>query len=221
MVDKFDIIAYDIDNTLLDTYAIFSSIQRDVVEKVLGTLDSERYQSALMQSNSLQTFLKNYGVNPADFPIEDMTNKITEKHTQELTKDINWIASGKEVLEKLSTINNIKLGLLTASFRCMVEAMDQSVQISSYVDAVVTRDDVGEKLKPHPRGLQILQEALNVESGNFLYIGDALHDLEAAHKAGWQAGMIVRPNIQAQKEEFKKMKQKADFVFRNHLEILS
>ncbi|GBG09091.1 pyrophosphatase PpaX [Paenibacillus agaridevorans] len=88
----------------------------------------------------------------------------------------------KEVLERLKA-NGVKLGVVTTKMRLTTERGLKFVGIHSYMDVVITIDDVA-NAKPHPEPVLKALELLGADPATALMLGDSTVDMEAASAAG-------------------------------------
>jgi pyrophosphatase PpaX len=79
--------------------------------------------------------------------------------------------------------HGIRLGLVTASTRAVVEPNLERLNLVGAFDTVWCADDVRHG-KPHPEGLLLALDALGVPAGRTVYVGDTTVDLEMARAAG-------------------------------------
>jgi pyrophosphatase PpaX len=88
----------------------------------------------------------------------------------------------KEVLERLKA-NGVKLGVVTTKMRLTTERGLKFVGIRSYMDVVITIDDVA-NAKPHPEPVLKALELLGADPATALMLGDSTVDMGAASAAG-------------------------------------
>jgi HAD superfamily hydrolase (TIGR01509 family) len=79
--------------------------------------------------------------------------------------------------------HGIRLGLVTASTRSVVEHNLGRLNLDGTFDAIRYADDV-ERSKPHPDALLEALDELGVAPGDAMYVGDTTVDLEMAEAAG-------------------------------------
>jgi pyrophosphatase PpaX len=77
----------------------------------------------------------------------------------------------------------VRLGLVTASTRAVVEPNIVRLNLEGVFEAAVYADDV-EHGKPHPEALLVALGELGIAPGRTIYVGDTTVDLEMARAAG-------------------------------------
>ncbi len=100
----------------------------------------------------------------------------------------------ESVLKELKK-KNIKIGVLsnTAYGADKEYLIGSTPQINRYFDVILTSTDVGFR-KPHTKGFLQLLQALQVEAGNCLFIGDEPVDVIGANRVGMISVLINRNN---------------------------
>jgi len=101
------------------------------------------------------------------------------------------------------------MGLITNTSR---EAADRILYIHSiknFFEVVITREDT-EKLKPDPEG--ILLALRRLKARDFVFVGDLVHDSQAAEKAGGKSIIVNR-------DPSKKLEYHADYIVKSLDEI--
>jgi HAD superfamily hydrolase (TIGR01509 family) len=87
----------------------------------------------------------------------------------------------RELLTLLKAQNK-KLGLITASYRHVVDAVVRERDAIELFDVVVTGDDI-KAHKPDPEGIELALKQLDIEPSRALMLGDSDKDLQAAQNA--------------------------------------
>jgi len=88
----------------------------------------------------------------------------------------------KETIDRLHR-EGIRLGVVTTKMRETTNRALKLLQIHSYMDTIVTLDDV-EHAKPHPEPVAKAVEALGAEPSETLMVGDSSVDIVSALEAG-------------------------------------
>ena len=115
------------------------------------------------------------------------------QHQQLLTEFLNVYAAGVCVesrpypgvtafLHHVSQ-QNIKLACVTNKPQKLAEALLDELRLGHHFQLVIGGDTLAHK-KPHPLPLLHCMETLQCESAATLMIGDSIHDMEAARRAG-------------------------------------
>jgi pyrophosphatase PpaX len=111
----------------------------------------------------------------------------------------------REALEVLRS-QGVRLGVVTS--KGIVVAMEglDLFDLAPYFDVFVTYEDT-QRHKPNPDPLLVGLERLGLDASEVLYVGDAIHDVQAAHAAGMMAvgatwGAGTRETLQAAGADF-------------------
>ena len=114
---------------------------------------------------------------------EDQWNDIAVRWAQEMrTGRPRALPHARPALRRLRA-HRIRLGLVTASTRNVVEHNLGRLNLDGTFEAIRYADDV-ERSKPHPDALLEALDELGVAAGDAIYVGDTTVDLEMAHAAG-------------------------------------
>jgi HAD superfamily hydrolase (TIGR01549 family) len=81
---------------------------------------------------------------------------------------------------------NYTIGLVTMQCRKAVEKILSSIKIYEIFSSIITRDENYDRLEQ----IKKMFEALNLSPKEVLMIGDRIHDVESAHKAGCKAVLV-------------------------------
>jgi pyrophosphatase PpaX len=174
-------VLFDLDGVILDSfeawYSVFNHVRKDLK---LKEISREEFRKKVW-GGSVQSDAKNYYNNSDAKSIEDRYRQLISEyvHKTELLPDT------KKVLDYIKK-KNIKIGLVTNTFRETVQEILKFHNIDMYFDAVVTSDDV-EKSKPYPDPVIKICEKLNVFPQESILVGDTKND----YKAGKAAGCLV------------------------------
>ena len=112
-----------------------------------------------------------------------------ETHDQMVTS----VPGARETLEKLREAG-LKLGVVTSKGLPATTEGLNLFGLAPYFDLLVTYEDTT-RHKPHPDPLLVAAERLGIPTGEMLYVGDAVFDIQAGRAAGvrtagvtWGAG---------------------------------
>jgi len=110
-------------------------------------------------------------------------DRLAERWTEEMQRGrpraLPW---ARPALRRLRR-RGVRLGLVTASTRGVVEPGLQRLNLEGVFDACLYADDVRNG-KPHPEALFRALDELAVSPDDAVYVGDTLTDLEMARAAG-------------------------------------
>ena len=123
----------------------------------------------------------------------------------------------KEVL-RVCANTGVKLGVVTSSFRSVVEKTLQTLDIKDYFDVLVAGDDIT-KLKPHPESIFLALKHLGSKPEETVIIGDSRVDILAGKAADITSGLFY-PEIHHKFYDLKNLLLTSpDFVFHNYNEL--
>jgi HAD superfamily hydrolase (TIGR01549 family) len=114
---------------------------------------------------------------------EDKWNDIAARWAQEMRLGRpRALPHARPAIRRLRA-HGIRLGLVTASTRNVVEHNLERLNLDGTFEAIRYADDV-ERSKPHPDALLEALDQLAVAPGDAIYVGDTTVDLEMAEAAG-------------------------------------
>ena len=102
-----------------------------------------------------------------------------------------------------------KMGVVTNTSVDATNLMLTRHEIKDFFEVIVTREDV-KRLKPDPEGILIAIERLKAK--DFYFVGDLIHDSQAAKKAGGRSIIVNRSYL-------KVLEFDADYVVKSLMEI--
>jgi HAD superfamily hydrolase (TIGR01509 family) len=114
---------------------------------------------------------------------EEQWNDVAERWAQEMRSGRpRALPHARPAIRRLRA-HGIRLGLVTASTRQVVEHNLARLNLDGTFEAIRYADDV-ERSKPHPDALLEALDELGVAAGDAIYVGDTTVDLEMAEAAG-------------------------------------
>lgn len=179
---------FDVDRTLVDSYAIEFETLKESLFLVLG----KSFNPAMM--NSLTTLTT-----------DDFFKKIGLANNKEVLKQVNknWASLLTErkitffegIKEQLFLLKNKNcfLGIATSRNTSELEELKDLMQIISMFDCVVTSDMIS-KPKPDPESIHYILKQYQLKKNETIYIGDSVSDWIAAKKAGISFGYACWEN---------------------------
>lgn len=105
---------------------------------------------------------------------QDLTNRLASYNCKPNVQHLEMLSNLKHL--------DIKIGVVTNSIRRTSQLMLDLAGITTYVDVLVTNEDV-ERSKPFPDPYLKALEILHLKSGDVLVIEDSQHGIEAAMNA--------------------------------------
>ena len=174
---KYKAIIYDIDGTLLDTFAMnFYPLMQIVKEEQNIEMS---YEEALC-----------YAPYPGLKTLELLGIKNIEKTYARWVQYVNDYpekAKPYQGVEELLKKVKIKQGIASSKTKAQYQIDFVEMGLNQYIDAVVLKEDTIAH-KPDPEPLLLCLEKLNIKASEAIYIGDTYNDYLAAKNAGMDFG---------------------------------
>ena len=171
-------VLFDMDGVIIDSFeawfSVFNQVRKDLK---LKEIKRDEFKSKVW-GGSVSRDAKNYFKNADVKEIEQKYQKLITEHV-EATKLMD---DAENVLKEIKK-KNIKIGLVTNTFREPAMAALKQHKINNYFDVIITADD-SEKLKPYPDPVIKLCEKLDVMPDETILVGDTKNDYKAGKSAG-------------------------------------
>ena len=179
---KRDVALFDLDGTVLDTYAPILESMRYATEKVLGQpLPDEELVSKVGQPlvTQMQTFAADHGYGPD--VAEELTRVYREYNERDLDEKSAPFAGVPKAICALKDKGYL-VGVVTSK---RVALATKSLKAHGLYDlfACVNGAEDSEGHKPAPDPLLQAAKKLGVSPSRCVYVGDSPYDLQAAHAA--------------------------------------
>ena len=176
-MDKFDLILFDNDGTLLDTKFLIDRSFIYTFEKFRPELKlTDDDLDSFFGPTLYQTFSR---YSDDEEEIQEMINYYREFNEPNHDNLAKPFPGAKEVLKKLHK-KGYKLGVISSKKNKLLIHGLEHFELAQYLDIIVGSDDVTNH-KPAPDGILLAKEKLNAEK--ILYIGDTKSDIETAKNA--------------------------------------
>lgn len=173
---NYNTIIFDLDGTLIDSAHLIMDSFNYALEPFRITLSPQKIEGMRsMTSNELFQDILNKA------QAQEALARLWDYAKQSASKTI-LIPGIKSLLEKI-TLKNLKLALWTGRDRASALSILQYHQIEHYFEKIVGGCEVINN-KPHPDGLLMLAQYLNVPLTSMIHVGDHDHDLQGAHAVG-------------------------------------
>lgn len=202
---------FDIDGTLIDTIKMYIP----AMQEVLAQHGYNRSYSELTGYFGIPSkeALEGAKVKPAEFKtIIDEWFKLAYSRADQVT----IFAGIEETLSKLNKMPDVNLAIVTS--KSLAEYQQEFKKryplIANYFHTVITADDTTSH-KPNPEPILTALQKGAFAPENTMYIGDTIHDLQAAHGAKIKFGAAIWGS--AQPENLKQ----ADFQLTRPAELLN
>ncbi|MEM3032407.1 MAG: HAD-IA family hydrolase [Nitrososphaerota archaeon] len=181
-ISRPSIIVFDLDGTLIEFRLELSEAKRRIVETMLSMgMPAE----AVSVKDSIQTLIQK-----SELHLGVDRSKALKAHVLEIMREYEIRAASRstprrgvnELLYELKK-NGYRLAVATNTHREAAILSLSRAGIIGHLEVVLTRDDV-DNLKPRGDVLLKVLELMNTDPADALYVGDSVHDLQAARETG-------------------------------------
>jgi len=132
-------------------------------------------------------------------------------HEAELFEDVLHVLEGCHS-------HGVKMGIVTSSTRRVVTKALDTLNLTRFFGAVITADDITH-FKPHPEPVHLALKALDRDSADAIFVGDASVDMLAAHAAGLDKALFL-PDVHSDFYNFEDLrKHEPHFVFHKYSDL--
>jgi len=183
---KYAAILFDLDGTLVNTIDLYSEAVIGSLQSVGVSITQPTFREWYMGAVHLKEILAKFKLTEQLVP--NVRKERDERYIKLLREKAEWIPGAEDLLKKSLELGPV--AIITGSWRTYVDAINERIRVSEYFDTIVTCDDMGNFMKPHPHGLLLAAEKLGVNPEECLYVGDQHFDVEAAHRAGMPCAVV-------------------------------
>ena len=180
-------ILFDVDGTLVDTYALYIESYRRALRDHLGQVPPAEEFIARPPTSELHFLSEWIGVEHAVACHDRMCGYYEELHAA--------LGGGvyEGIREMLSALRSagVRLGVVTGKGRRAWNVTEGDLGLGPF-EVVVTEDDV-DRPKPDPVGLIAAARTMAVDPAAVVYVGDSVADMEAGRRAGMRIGAALWP----------------------------
>lgn len=202
----YQVVLFDVDNTLLRTDLAVWATVKPIFERLAIPVTEEKTRK-LMGLSAVEIF-KTFGSPDPEQTVRDYGEEFL-KH-QELVQEFPGIDTLFAELKK----QHVEIGMVTSKTRYGWKTQVAQYKFANQSDKVVVAEDT-EKHKPNPDPILAgMRKFPGISKSQFLYIGDAPYDMQAAHAAGIDFGNAKWGSIPG--ANFKD----AEYIFESPLEVL-
>jgi HAD superfamily hydrolase (TIGR01549 family) len=180
-----DVILFDLDGTLIDTYRLYLESYRRALQPHLGYPPTDAEIAARHPSSERQFLLDWLGPEAGDACHAEVRRLYAELHASMADGIYHGV---REMLAALRSAG-LRLGIVTGKGRDAWGVTEAAMDLGDW-DVVITDDDVSAG-KPDPAGLLAAASALGIEPGRAVYVGDTRNDLKAGRNAGMRTGAAL------------------------------
>ncbi|AMV60249.1 Haloacid dehalogenase-like hydrolase [Pediococcus damnosus] len=203
----YQVILFDVDNTLLKTdAAVWATVK--VIFKRLSIPVTEKETRKLMGLSAVEIFQKLGSPDPEQ-TVKDYGKEFL-KH-QDLVREFPEVEPLFAELKK----RNIQIGIVTSKTHYGWQTQVAQYNFAKQGDKIIVSEDTKEH-KPNPEPILAgMRKFPGVPKDQFLYVGDAQYDMQAAHAAGIDFGNAKWGAIPG--ADF----QDAEYIFETPLSVLN
>ena len=182
---------FDVDGTLCDNHRLhFEAYGRALAELAAGSVGWEDYAGACLRRG--KTFEDLLAASGVTFDRRLLFAKKIRCYREVAAGSLRPRA-GLQVLWSALRLHGVRLGVVSTGRRSSVEVTLDHCQLPGAPDAIVTRENVGERIKPDPRCYLLAAERLAVAPDACVAFDDAPAGVAAASAAGMRCAGVATP----------------------------
>lgn len=181
---KWDAVIFDVDGTLIDSVPFIVETFQHAFLKTLGRIEDEDLIKSGIGMPLETVFNHQYPEQSSE-----LMAAYLDYNLKNLRNGIGVFLGVPQMLAALKA-RRIPLAIVTSKRMIALRPSLEDFDLHGYFDLIITKEDT--KLhKPNPEPLFAAMERLNLSKpGRVLYVGDSIHDLECAVRAGCQPVMV-------------------------------
>ncbi len=186
---RYEAILFDLDGTLIDTNTLYRDAVIDALQEYGYIATHEQFHQLYSTGTLMEPLLQLVG---ADMTLIDDIRAVRDRKYMTLLQQSATLCDGADDI--LSWLLDHPTGIITGSYRKYVDQFYERLQLSTFIDVLITNDDLNGKMKPDPHGLFLAAKQLGVDPTQCIYIGDQPFDVEAAKRACMTSCLIRTPH---------------------------
>ncbi|MDD2533235.1 MAG: HAD-IA family hydrolase [Eubacteriales bacterium] len=181
---QWDAIIFDVDGTLIDSIPFIIECFQQTFTQNLGQPADEAAIKATI-GMPLESVFSSY---PAEIS-ENLMKTYLEYNLAHLGQGIGLFVGIPQMLQTLRKMN-IPTAIVTSKRNVALQPSLRDFELAEYFDLIITKEDTV-RHKPNPDPLFAAMDRLGLsQPGRVIYVGDSIHDLECAVRAGCQPVMV-------------------------------
>lgn len=214
---RYKAVLFDLAGTVLNTQNGFQDAEIDGFRQV-GIDVTEDDLLAIHIEGPLEGLKRLYArLHPDQYgPLTEIRRRLAFEYLAE--RSVLYPDTTRALEEIKPRVSN-KTGLVTSARLPHIESMNVGTKIRELLPVLASREDVGDRTKPDPYGLEIACGKLQVRPQDTLFVCDAAFDTMAARRAGMDSCFIERP--EATHKEIEASLKHATFHVRSLMEVLN
>jgi pyrophosphatase PpaX len=174
---RFPVVLFDFDGTLVDSGRIILASFRHATKTVLEREIPDEVLVAGVGGSGIAEQMAAIDADHADELV-----RVYREHNEPLHEELEAFEGVAELLERLHGEGR-RLGIVTAKRRPTVQLAFDRLELESWFDAVVCREQT-EHGKPHPEPVLRALEILGARPADAAFVGDSPYDMGAGLAAG-------------------------------------
>jgi pyrophosphatase PpaX len=174
---RFPVVLFDFDGTLVDSGRIILASFRHATKTVLEREIPDEVLVAGVGGSGIAEQMAAIDADHADELV-----RVYREHNEPLHEELEAFEGIAELLERLHGEGR-RLGIVTAKRRPTVQLAFDRLELESWFDAVVCREQT-EHGKPHPEPVLRALEILGARPADAAFVGDSPYDMGAGLAAG-------------------------------------
>jgi pyrophosphatase PpaX len=174
---RFPVVLFDFDGTLVDSGRIILASFRHATKTVLEREIPDEVLVAGVGGSGIAEQMAAIDADHADELV-----RVYREHNEPLHEELEAFEGIAELLERLHGEGR-RLGIVTAKRRPTVQLAFDRLELESWFDAVVCREQT-EHGKPHPEPVLRALEILDATPADAAFVGDSPYDMGAGLAAG-------------------------------------
>lgn len=174
-LSNFQAVIYDMDGVLTDSEPIWKIAMQDVFDQVGCPLTKQDFQRTVgLRIDEVISYW--YAVSPwPDVSPKEVENRIVQRMVELLTAQATPLPGVEESLAYFKS-QNLRIGLATSSYKILIDAILDTLNIRHYFDTVHSAEDEVYG-KPHPAVYLTAAANLRVEPQKCFVIEDSLNGI--------------------------------------------
>ncbi len=192
-------VLFDLDGTLIDTYALILVSFRHATEQVLGRVVPDEELMAKV-GQPLSTQMWDWTDDPA---VHNELLSVYRTFNHAMHDQMVAAFSGvPEMLQSLQS-RGVRAGVVTSKLHGLANRGLECTGLDSFIEVLVAPDDYPQAHKPDPGPVLYGCQLLGVSPSTCWYVGDSPYDIEAGNRAGCKTaaalwGMFSEDTLRAQ-----------------------
>jgi phosphoglycolate phosphatase len=179
MKDRFDLLIFDWDGTLVDSIDwIVQCVQSAAIENECPVPPPQAAKDII--GLSIQEAVSTLFPKADDFMQQQLIRSYSQRFFSKQTTSEDLFAGVEDMLKTLKQAG-YKLAVATGKNRAGLNKVLQGTGIEAFFDITRCADETASK--PHPLMLEEIMQFTGINSARALMIGDSIHDLQMAQNA--------------------------------------